>query len=108
MLLLSRAFSKTADVTAFQLAKRKGVEVIGLIAKANVDFCESLGCYQRVLTYQQLDQIARDTPCAFIDFAGNSALRMRTHSQFANLKYSCSVGGTHVDLLGNNIGKKGR
>ena len=82
--------------------------MIGLIAKANVDCCESLGCYQRVLTYEQLDQIARDTPCAYIDFADNSALRMRTHSQLANLKYSCSVGGTHVDLLGNNIGKKGR
>ena len=81
--------------------------MIGLISKANVDFCESLGCYHRVLTYEQFDQIARDTPCAFIDFAGNSALRMRTHSQFANLKYSCSVGGTHVDPPGNNIGKKG-
>ena len=108
MLLVPRASSKTACGTAFRLAKRRGVETVGLISKANVNFCESLVCYHRVLTYEQLDQIARDTPCAFIDFAGNSALRMRTHSQIANLKYSCSVGGTHVDLLGNNIGKKGR
>ena len=92
---------------AFRLAKRRGIETVGLISKANVDFCESLGCYHRVLTYEQLDQIARDTPCAYIDFAGNSALRMRTHSQLTNLKYSCSVGGTHVDPPENNIGKKG-
>ena len=99
-LLLSSASSKTAYGTAFQLAGRKGVEVIGLTSKANVEFCESLGCYHRVLTYEQLDQIASDTPCLYIDFAGNSGLRMRIHSQFAHLKYSCSIGGTHVDQLG--------
>lgn len=97
-LLLSSASSKTAYGTAFQLAERKGVEVIGLTSKANVAFCESLGCYHRVLTYEQLDQIASDTPCAYIDFAGDSG--MRIHSQFVNLKYSCSIGGTHVDQLG--------
>ncbi len=99
-LMLSSASSKTAYGTAFQLAGRKGVEVIGLTSKANVDFCESLGCFHRVLTYEQLDQIASNTPCTYIDFAGNSSLRRSIHSRFANLKYSCSIGGTHVDQLG--------
>ena len=81
--------------------------MIGLISKANVDCCESLGCYYRVLTYERLDQIARDTPCAYIDFAGNSALRMRTHSQLANLKYSCPVVARMLIYLKITSAKKG-
>lgn len=99
-MLLSSASSKTAYGTAFQLAQRAGIEVIGLTSPANVAFCESLGCYSRVLTYDQLDQIAADTPCIYVDFAGNAGLRLAIHTRFANLKYSCSIGGTHVAELG--------
>jgi hypothetical protein len=65
-----------------------------------VDFCKSLGCYHRVLDYGQLDQIAADTACVYVDFAGNAALRKDIHTRFANLKFSSSIGGTHVDQLG--------
>lgn len=99
-MLLSSASSKTAYGTAFQLAQRPGIEVIGLTSPGNVAFCESLGCYSRVLTYEQLDQIAADRACIYVDFAGNAKLRHAIHSRFANLKYSCSIGGTHVSELG--------
>jgi hypothetical protein len=39
-------------------------------------------------------------PCTYVDFAGNAALRRRIHTHFSQLKYSCSVGGTHVQELG--------
>ncbi|HQR97904.1 MULTISPECIES: DUF2855 family protein [unclassified Polaromonas] len=100
VMLLSSASSKTAYGTAFQLAQRPGIEVIGLTSPANVAFCESLGCYSRVLTYDQLDQIAADAACIYVDFAGNAGLRLAIHTRFANLKYSCSIGGTHVAELG--------
>lgn len=100
-MLLSSASSKTAYGTAFQLAQRPGIEVIGLTSPANVAFCESLGCYSRVLTYDQLDQISADATCIYVDFAGNAKLRHAIHTRFANLKYSCSIGGTHVTELGN-------
>lgn len=100
-LLLSSASSKTAYGTAFQLAQRPGIDVIGLTSPANVAFCESLGCYSRVLTYDQLDQISADAACLYVDFAGNAALRLAIHTRFANLKYSCSIGGTHVAELGS-------
>ena len=100
VMLLSSASSKTAYGTAFQLAQRQGIEVIGLTSRGNLDFCNSLGCYHRVLTYDQLDQIAVDAPCIYIDFAGNAGLRHSVHNRFANLKYSCSIGGTHVEQLG--------
>ena len=83
------------------LAQRSGVEVVGLTSAANLDFCRSLGCYHRVLSYEQLDQVDADSPCIYIDFAGNADLRQRIHSRFANLKYSCSIGGTHVEQLGS-------
>lgn len=100
-MLLSSASSKTAYGMAFQLAQRRGTEVIGLTSPANVAFCESLGCYSQVLTYDQLDQISADAACIYVDFAGNAKLRHAIHSRFVNLKYSCSIGGTHVAELGN-------
>ncbi len=99
-LLLSSASSKTAYGTAFQLAGRNGVEVVGLTSAANAAFCASLGCYTRVLTYEQLGEINADTACVYVDFAGNAKLRHTIHSRFAQLKYSCSIGGAHVNALG--------
>ena len=99
VLLLSSASSKTAYGTAFVLAQRQGVQVVGLTSAANVAFCESLGCYHRVLSYEQLDQVDAVAHCIYVDFAGNSALRLTVHSRFANLLYSCAIGGTHVQAL---------
>jgi hypothetical protein len=98
-LLLSSASSKTAYGTAHQLFKREGVEVIGLTSEKNRAFCESLGCYHKVLSYEELGAISEDANCAYIDFAGNSDLRLQIHTRFKNLKYSCSIGGTHVTEL---------
>jgi hypothetical protein len=102
LMLLSSASSKTAYGTAFQLAQRQGVEVVGLTSPGNVAFCESLGCYNRVLTYAQLDQIAADAPCVYVDFAGNAAFRKALHSHCTGLKFSSSIGGTHVSELGGS------
>ena len=99
-LLLSSASSKTAYGTAFQLAQRAGIEVIGLTSPANRGFCESLGCYSRVVGYGELEQVDAAADCAYVDFAGNAALRLAIHSRFSQLKYSCSIGGTHVEQLG--------
>jgi hypothetical protein len=100
VMLLSSASSKTAYGTAFQLAQRAGIEVVGLTSPANVDFCEGLGCYHRVLTYDALDQVDAEVPCVYIDFAGNASLRRAIHTRFTHLKYSSSIGGTHVEQLG--------
>ena len=99
-LLLSSASSKTAYGTAFQLAQRAGVQVVGLTSQANRAFCESLGCYHRVVAYEDLEQLAADTPCVYIDFAGSVALRQRIHQHCTQLAYSCAVGASHVGDLG--------
>ena len=96
-LLLSSASSKTAYGTAFQLAQRPGLQVVGLTSASNVAFCESLGCYNRVLAYEQLADLPRERPCVYVDFAGSASLRHAVHSHFEQLKYSCSIGGTQFE-----------
>ena len=99
-LLLSSASSKTAYGTAFLLKQRPGIEVVGLTSAANRAFCEGLGCYSRVLAYEALDQVPVEAECVYVDFAGNADLRRRIHARFPHLRYSCSIGGTHVEQLG--------
>ena len=99
LMLLSSASSKTAYATAALLSQRPEVEVVSLTSAANVAFCRSLGCYSRVLSYEELDTLPADAPCVYVDFAGNGALRQAVHSRFARLAYSCSIGGTHVQQL---------
>jgi hypothetical protein len=98
--LFSSASSKTAWGAAMQLRRREGIEVVGLTSAANRAFCEGLGCYSRVLAYEELDRIDADTPCVYVDFSGNAGFREKVHQRFANLRYSCAVGGTHVTQLG--------
>ncbi len=100
-MLLSSASSKTAYGTAHFLHQRSGVQVIGLTSERNRAFCESLGCYHQVLSYEQLDAIAADTACVYVDFAGHADLRRAIHTRFTKLAYNCSIGGTHVEHLGS-------
>ncbi len=100
LMLLSSASSKTAYGTAFQLAQRDGIEIIGLTSPGNVAFCQSLGCYSRVLTYEQLDQIPATAPSIFVDFAGNAAFRKALHTHCTGLRFSSSIGATHVTEMG--------
>lgn len=99
-MLLSSASSKTAYGTAFQLAQREGIEVIGLTSAGNVGFCESLGCYDRVVAYDALETLDGAAPSVYIDFAGSVGLRQRVHAHFTGLAYSCAVGASHVADLG--------
>lgn len=95
--ILSSASSKTAYGTAFQLAQRQGVRVVGLTSAGNRAFCEGLGCYTQVLAYDELERLDAATPCVYVDFAGNGELRRAIHERFANLRYSMVIGNTHVD-----------
>lgn len=105
--LMSSASSKTAWMTALCMRQREGVEIIGLTSASNVAFCERLGCYHRVLAYDQLERLAADLPCVYVDFSGDAPFRAQVHERFTQLKYSCSVGGTHLGALGGSKGLAG-
>jgi hypothetical protein len=53
-----------------------------------------------VLTYEQLDRIAPDAPAIFVDFAGNATFRKALHTHCKGLKFSSSIGATHVADMG--------
>ena len=95
--ILSSASSKTAFGLAHLLhTLRKGIRVIGLTSAANADFVGSLGCYDEVVTYDRVTSMPPDRPVAFVDMAGNSALRETLHRHFGDqMKYSGRIGLTH-------------
>lgn len=107
VMLLSSASSKTAYGTAFQMKQRGGVDVVGLTSARNVTFCESLGCYDRVVAYDALDTLPADVPAIYVDFAGSKALRQAVHERFTGLVYSCAIGATHLEALGGASGVPG-
>ena len=99
--ILSSASSKTAYGLAHCLAQRGDCEVVGLTSTGNAAFVQGLGCYSKVLSYDQVSALDA-TPAVFVDMAGNAVLRRDLHTHLGDaLKYSCSVGGTHWDHLGS-------
>ncbi len=93
--LLSSASSKTAFGLAHLLHSR-GRKVVGLTSAGNTGFVSSLPCYDEVVTYDRVTSLPADTPVAFVDMAGSSALRAILHHHFRNqMKSSVRVGLTH-------------
>jgi hypothetical protein len=110
--ILSSASSKTAYGTAFCISQRRGgtgsVEVIGLTSPGNLAFTRGLGCYDRALPYDELPTLPAATSVVYVDFSGSAALRASIHGHWSDqLRYSCSVGGTHWDELGGGKGLAG-
>lgn len=103
--IFSSASSKTAYGTAFLLSRMpRHPEVIGLTSPRNVGFTESLGCYDRVVTYDRIKSLPKDMPAAYVDVAGSGAARASVHQLFGgNLKHSASVGGTHWEEQAANV-----
>ena len=94
-IVLSSASSKTAYGTAFEL-RRHGREVVGLTSARNVAFTESLGCYDRVLSYDAVSELSPGTPTLYADLAGDPGLAgaLRTHLG-GGLVHEVVVGVTH-------------
>jgi hypothetical protein len=93
-IVLSSASSKTAYGAAFEL-QRQGREVVGLTSSRNVAFTESLGCYDSVLSYDAVPELA-DVPTLYADLAGDPDLAGRVRAQLGDaLVHEVVVGVTH-------------
>lgn len=111
-LLLSSASSKTAYGTAFCLAQRRGQpgapRTVGLTSAGNQAFAQTLGCYDVVLRYDDIDSLAATVPTVYVDFSGDAPLRREIHGHFdGTLMHSSSIGGTHWQALGSGAGLPG-
>lgn len=93
--VLASASSKTAFGTAFLLRSRPGVRVIGLTSPSNVEFVESLGCYDEVVSYDDIEALP-DGRTAFVDMSGSHDVIRRVHERYGDdLTRSTIVGVTH-------------
>lgn len=95
--VLASASSKTAFATAFELAGRdQRPRVVGLTSAANRAFTEGLGCYDRMLTYDDVSALPVDGGIVFVDMAGTPQLRQAVHEHAGDaLRASIMVGATH-------------
>jgi NADPH:quinone reductase-like Zn-dependent oxidoreductase len=93
--VLASASSKTAFGTAHLLHRRGGLTVIGITSSANVDFVEGLGCYDEVVTYDDVASLPPG-PAVFVDMSGNTAVVRGVHEHYGDdLAHSALVGLTH-------------
>ncbi len=97
------ASSKTAIGFSQRAAKRDGLAVVGLTSSANADFVRSLGFYDRVVTYDDIDDAESGIPpvdSVVIDMAGNPNVLAAVHRRLGDrVKYSMMIGKSHHDAV---------
>jgi len=99
--LITSASSKTSIALGHCVKQRGKLTSIGITSAGNVAFCESLGCYDQVVTYDNFSTLDRAQPVVMVDMAGSAGLLSDLHHHYAdNMKYSCRVGATHYEDMG--------
>ena len=95
--VVSSASSKTAIGAAHLLSTRDGLDVVGLTSATHAAFVRSLGCYDEVLTYNEVDGLAGG-PAVYVDVAGRTDVTLAVHTRLGDdLRHSMVVGDTHWD-----------
>jgi hypothetical protein len=102
--VVSSASSKTAYGTAFCFKNQPGLSLVGITSKGNQAFVDSLGCYQRSVSYDAVESLDPATPTLYVDFSGDTTLRARVHRHFgAALVHDCYAGSAQShDHLGKD------
>ncbi len=94
--VISSASAKTA-LGAAHLLHVRGVRTVGLTSPGNAGFCRSLGVYDDVVVYGDVDSLDQ-VPSVFIDVSGDQRLVSAVHRRLADgLAHSMIVGDTHWD-----------
>jgi NADPH:quinone reductase-like Zn-dependent oxidoreductase len=95
-LLISSASSKTGYGIASLAHSRGAIEIVGITSQANVAFSQQLGCYDTVITYDDVEVLSK-VPTLYADVAGDTGLRRRLHHHLAdNLTHDAVLGISHI------------
>ena len=81
-LVFSSASSKTAYAAAAELHGR-GPRLVGLTSPGNVAFTRSLGCYDDVIAYPEIENLAVE-PAVYLDLSGDPATRAALHARLGD------------------------
>ncbi|MFQ3194387.1 MAG: hypothetical protein ACI9N3_001205 [Colwellia sp.] len=105
--LITSASSKTSIALAFAVKKRGKHPSMGITSSKNKEFVESLGCYDKVISYDEITHLNADIPSILVDMAGSKTTLTAIHCHFTEqLRYSCRIGATHHnDMLPADIAK---
>ena len=97
--IIISASSKTAIGLAQGLADEdQAPKIIGLTSSNNINFVENLGCYDEVISYDQLDIVNSNNPSVMVDMAGNREILGTLHEFLGDNMLKCfTVGMTHWD-----------
>lgn len=97
-IIVSSASSKTSFSLGYLLQKNRNITVTGLTSASNKAFVTSLGIYDQVVTYDDIEQLDAAEPVTYVDMAGNRKVLEQIHHHYQdNMKCSCGVGITHWD-----------
>jgi len=98
--VLSSASSKTASGLAFLLSRGGGgVDVVGLSSPRGAEYARSIGVYDAVLSYEQLEELPAGR-ALYVDMSGDAEVRAAVHGRYgAELAHSAVVGATHHDRM---------
>jgi hypothetical protein len=70
--------------------------VIGVTSHPNHAFAHSLGCYDEVICYDDLEAVPSNSPIVLIDMAGSGPVLAAVHALFGDeLRHSMAVGRSH-------------
>jgi len=99
--LITSASSKTSIALGHCVKQRGQLASVALTSAGNAAFCESLGCYDRVITYDKLATLDNAEPVVVVDMAGSTPVLSGLHHHYRdNMKYSCRIGATHQEGFG--------
>jgi hypothetical protein len=98
-IVFTSASSKTAYGAAFlmkTLKEKRGLKsnIVGLTSKSNVEFVESLECFDTVCAYDDLSSLPKQKMSWLVDFAGNAELVNAFSEQSGCLARVIQVGAT--------------
>ncbi len=97
--LVTSASSKTSISLGFCLQQRS-LASVGITSARHLDAVAALGCYDRVLAYDDIGSLDASVPTTVVDMAGDGVVLARIHGHFDdNLRCSCIVGATHRDSV---------
>ena len=106
--LITSASSKTSIALAHAIKQRGKLVSLGITSPNKVAFCESLGCYDQVITYEDINHLDANRPAVMVDMAGSAKVIATLHRHFMdNMVYSCRIGATHYDQMGSSKGLPG-
>lgn len=99
--LITSASSRTSIALAHRLRMRGAVHVVGLTSPRHAAFVQSVGLYDSVVAYGDIEGLDAAAPAVIVDMAGSADVLSRAHHHFGDrLAYSCRVGATHWEAGG--------